>query len=92
MGLDVCNVIDVIIQGQSSEIRTDFERFVGVNEHILQCFLVTGSSDYMLVTRHASIAEFESFLMNELLAHPSVRSTESKLALRQLKNASALPV
>lgn len=92
LGLDVCNVIEVAISEQNDEARASFENFANANDHILQCLAVTGSRDYMLITRHSSIGAFERFLMTELLAHPSVKETHSSLVLRQHKNASAIPV
>lgn len=92
LGLTVCSLVNVDIAPQTAAARRAFEDFVLVSPNILQCHAVTGSSDYILTTRHRSVAEFERFLMDDLLAHPSVSSSRSQLVLRQVKNATALPL
>lgn len=91
VGLAVCCIVQVNIVEHGRQVRDDFERFVTNCDAVLQCFAVTGSHDYMLVVRTATVEDYESFLMNDLLAHPSVASTASHLALRQTKNTTVLP-
>jgi len=92
LGLEICNIVEVTIADQTPESRADFERFVEVNDNILQCSTVAGTYDYLLLIRTHTVKEFEYFLMNELLAHASVQSTQSSLVLRQTKNTTYLPV
>lgn len=92
LGLEVCVLLNVNIANQDRDARDAFERFAARHEEILQCFAVTGGHDYTLVVRTRSVAAYERFLMDELLAHPSVSSSETHLVLRQTKNETALPV
>lgn len=92
LGLSVCMLVHVSVVAQTAEARRCLEEFVGRHPNILQCFAVTGGHDYTMVVRMPTVEEFERFLMEELLAHPSVASTSSQLVLRQHKNVTALPV
>lgn len=92
LGLTVCILIHVNIIAQSADARREFELFVETHDNILQSFAVTGGHDYTLVVRTKTVAEYERFLMDELLAHPSVDSGSSHLVLRQQKNATSLPL
>ncbi|MGI9463164.1 MAG: Lrp/AsnC family transcriptional regulator [Aestuariivirgaceae bacterium] len=92
LGLTVCMLLHVNIIEQTADARRAFERFVDLHDNILQCFAVTGTHDYTLVVRARTVEAFERFLMDELLAHPSVASTASQLVLRQHKNTTALPL
>lgn len=92
LGLTVCILIHVNIIAQSANARREFETFVAGHDNILQSFAVTGGHDYTLVVRTKTVEEYERFLMDELLAHPSVDSSSSHLVLRQQKNATALPL
>jgi Lrp/AsnC family transcriptional regulator len=40
----------------------------------------------------ADVADYERFLMRELLSHPNVATTTSYFALSQVKYTTALPV
>ena len=92
LGLTVCVLLNVNIVAQSTETREAFERFVRNHENILQCYSMTGAHDYTLMVRTRQVADYERFLMDELLAHPSVASAQSQLLLRQVKNSTVLPV
>ncbi|MBM7069341.1 Lrp/AsnC family transcriptional regulator [Actibacterium sp. 188UL27-1] len=92
LGLGVCTLVHVNISSQTPETRRAFEAFVDLHDTILQCFAVTGEQDYMLVLRSRTVADFERFLMDQLLAHPSVASSSSQLVLRHHKNSTALPL
>ncbi len=91
-GLKVCVLIQVNIVEHKTDVREAFELFVANSEEILQCFAITGSHDYALVVRTRSVEDYERFLMNKLLAHPSVASTATQLVLRQHKGTSVLPL
>lgn len=92
VGLEVCVLLNVNISNQDRDAREAFERFVACHDEILQCFAVTGGHDYTLVVRTRSVAHYERFLMDELLAHPAVASSETHLVLRTPKDETALPV
>ena len=92
LGLSVCLIVNVNIVEQTGEARRAFEALVQRHEHILQCYAVTGGHDYMLVVRARSVEDFEHFLMDEILAHPSVATTRTQLVLQQKKNTTALPL
>ena len=91
MGRTVCVLVDVNITQHRPEVRREFEAFVAGNEAILQCFAVSGAHDYTLIVRTRTVEDYESFLMNELLAHPSVASSATHLVLRQHKNTTIIP-
>lgn len=91
VGLTVCCLVQVNIVEHKADVRRAFERFVAEADAVLQCFAITGGHDYTLIVRTPTVEDYESFLMNDLLAHPSVATTATHLALRQHKNTTILP-
>ncbi|WP_370322241.1 Lrp/AsnC family transcriptional regulator [Oricola sp.] len=92
LGLTVSGMISVNMADQTKEGRREFEAFAKAHENVQQCFSVTGSHDYVLIIRTRDVKGYETFLMEELLSHPSVASTQSQLILRHYKNSTVLPV
>ena len=92
LGLDVTTLVHVNMSDQTAEARAEFERFAEISENIQQCYAVTGAHDYIVVVRMASVRDYERFLMDHLLAHPSVASAQSQLILRECKNSTVLPI
>lgn len=92
VGLPVCAILSVNLVGHNSATREQFEEFVKARPEIMECYSVTGEFDYLLVIRSASVQEFELFLMNTILAHESVESTSSQIALSVKKYSTELPI
>ncbi|MEM8789574.1 MAG: Lrp/AsnC family transcriptional regulator [Pseudomonadota bacterium] len=92
LGLGVLMLVNVNIRDQTQAARSAFERFAETEEAVQHCLAVTGSHDYVLMVRHVDVARFERFLMDRVLAHPSVASAHSQLVLRHTKNSTLLPV
>lgn len=91
-GLDVCVLVSINLTSYEPETRAHFERDVDANPHIMECYRVTGGSDYMLTVRTPSVSAFEAILIKDILAHPAVASASSNITLRQTKYTTALPL
>jgi len=91
-GLALCVFADVSLKDHSPEQRRDFETFVQNAPEIMECHATSGGRDYLLKVRVADMSEYEAFLMERLLAHPSVASANSGFALRDVKYTTALPL
>lgn len=92
VGLSVCILVNVDIRTQDADARRAFERWAVDTPMVTQCFAVTGAHDYTLIVRAASVPDYERFLTDELLAHPSVAHSATHLVLRQIKRTHALPI
>jgi len=92
IGVPECIFLSVNLENHEKDTRTRFETFVARAPQILECFSITGGFDYMLIVRTKSVMDFESFLMEEILGHPSVASASSQISLRQLKYSTELPL
>lgn len=69
-----------------------FETFVQAEARIMECFSMSGDWDYLLRVVATDVADYETFLMQRLVKHPSVASASSHLALRVAKYQTAIPV
>ena len=68
------------------------EATVCQHDEIVECFSVSGESDYMLRILTSSIVDYERFLKKVLLHLPGVGSVNSIFALGQVKMTTALPI
>lgn len=91
-GLDVCVLVSVSLKSHEPSTRASFEEAINQHAHVVECFLVTGGSDYMLIVRTSTVSAFETILMEDILGHPAVATASSNIALRQSKYTTALPL
>ncbi|GAA0294847.1 Lrp/AsnC family transcriptional regulator [Sphingomonas oligophenolica] len=69
-----------------------FEEAVRVHPEILECFSMSGESDYLMRIVVRSIEHYERFLKKVLLHLPGVASVNSSFALKQVKVTTNVPV
>ena len=59
---------------------------------VMECYLMTGDSDYLLRVVVPDVPAFERFLLDHLTRIPGVTSIKSSFALKQVKYRTALPL
>jgi len=59
---------------------------------VMECYLMTGESDYQLRVLVASLAEFEDFLRHKLTKIAGVAQVTSSFALRPVVYTTQLPL
>lgn len=89
-GLDA--LCQVRMKNHSPDARAAFDAFVQDHPEVMDCYSTSGEWDYLLHVAVASVADYERFLMTELLNHPAVATSASHFALKRVKYSTALPV
>jgi DNA-binding Lrp family transcriptional regulator len=92
VGRGVSVICQLRMRSHAVEERAKFEAFVQTRAEIAECFAMSGEWDYMLRVVVRDVADYERFLMGELLKHPTIATAASHFALSQVKYTTALPV
>ena len=90
LGLDV--FVDISLTSQSEESLTAFETAVRSFDEILECHLLSGTSDYRLRIAARSVADFDRLHRHSLSRLPGVAAMHSAFALRTIKAFDGYPV
>ncbi len=69
-----------------------FEEAVTAHPLIVECFAMSGDTDYLLRVLVKDVDAFDAFLRNDLVHMPGVDRTSSSFALRTIKKNAGLPV
>jgi len=69
-----------------------FERLIRERPEVLECYLMTGDSDYLLRIVVPDVTAYEQFLKDHLTRIPGVASIKSSFALNRVKYETALPI
>lgn len=92
LGYGVNVLCNVRVRSHARDVRRAFEGFVADRPEILECFSMSGDWDYLLRIVAIDVSDYERFLMNVLLEHPSVGGASSHFALSLTKYSTALPL
>jgi Lrp/AsnC family transcriptional regulator, leucine-responsive regulatory protein len=83
---------EVKVTDHSPERAAGFERAVAEIDEIVACYIVSGSSDFLLEVALDDLASFERFYLDTVLTLPGVYDTESRFVIRTMKAPGPLPV
>ncbi|MEM6902661.1 MAG: Lrp/AsnC family transcriptional regulator [Pseudomonadota bacterium] len=86
IGLPMTVLVNVSIQTLSRDQMEAFEAAVVNIPELWVCYLVSGSSDYLLRIAARDLADFERIHTEHLSALPYVSRIESNFALREVVN------
>ena len=84
--------IQVTLERQIETALETFEQTVLARPEVMECYLMTGDSDYLLRVVVADLSAYERFLMDHLTRLNGVASIKSSFALKQVKYGTALPL
>ena len=82
----------VAMTEHTDENRREFESHVRHLPEVLECFSVSGESDYMLQVIAHDMDSYTHFLNTEILKHSAVRAANSTFVLKRVKYSTVLPL
>ena len=92
LGLGVSVFVSVQLERQVTERLSAFETAIRGCPEVVECYLMTGESDYLLRVVVADLAAYERFLKETLTRVPGVAQIRSSFALQQVAYTTALPL
>ncbi len=92
VGLPVSVFVSVRLSAQTEEHLLAFEREVAEVPEVMECYVMSGVSDYLLRVVTADLAAYEELLRTRLTRMPGVRGVESAFALKRVVYRTNLPL
>jgi DNA-binding Lrp family transcriptional regulator len=90
-GLPFSVFVSVRLSQQTQENIAEFEKAVEGWSEVGECYLMTGSQDYLLRVVTDGIEGYERFLKQKVTRLKCIQSVESNFALATIKKRSGLP-
>ncbi len=92
IGLPVNVWVHVTLEEQVERRLEHFESAIVARPEVMECYLMTGESDYLLRVVVPDIAAYQAFLLEHLTRIEGTASIKSSFALKQVKYKTALPL
>jgi Lrp/AsnC family leucine-responsive transcriptional regulator len=89
MGYGFSVFVSVKLDSQIADRLLRFERAIALYPEVVDCWLMTGSRDYLLRIAVSDLNEFEKFLTGRLTRVEGVASLESSIPIRRVKSLFA---
>ena len=84
--------IEIRLEKQVLEYISIFENLVQQYPQVMECYLMTGTSDYLLRVIAKDLPSLQTFITEKLATIPNVANMRSSIALKQVKYKTALPL
>ena len=92
LGLGLTVFISISLKTQSKQTLAEFEAHIAQHDEVMECYLMTGDSDYLLRVAVTDMAALERFILEQLSPIPGVEKIRSSFALKQVRYKTALPL
>ncbi|MDD1779662.1 Lrp/AsnC family transcriptional regulator [Enterovibrio sp. ZSDZ35] len=91
-GLPINVFVLVKLEKPTEENMESFESLINQMDEVLECYLMTGTHDYLLHVVSESLKTYERFIRRELTRLPNIAAIESSFAFGQVKKRTKLPI
>ena len=92
LGLGLNVFISISLKEQSKEALAEFEKRISEHDEVMECYLMTGDSDYLIRVAVANMDALEKFILEQLTPIAGIEKIRSSFALKQVRYKTALPL
>ena len=92
LGASVSVFIQVTLEKQTEPVLDAFEAAMASFPEVMECYLMTGDSDYLLRVVVSDTVALQHFIVGRLSKTRGVANIRSSFALKQVKYKTALPI
>jgi DNA-binding Lrp family transcriptional regulator len=92
VNLGVTVFVQITLDLQIVDRLEIFERAMMKRPEVVECYLMTGDSDYLVRVVVPDVASYERFLKDALTRIEGVAGIKSSFALKQVKYSTVLPI
>lgn len=91
-GLELTVFIFISLKAQGREQLREFEEKICTHDEVMECYLMTGSEDYLIRVVMPDVLTLERFIVDQLSPMPEIQNIRSSFALKQVRYKTALPL
>ena len=92
LGLRLNVFIQVSLEKKREDALRKFEETIATRPEVMECYLMTGDSDYLLRVLVGDIHQLERFILNGLTTIHGISNIRSSIALKQVRYKTAVPL
>jgi len=92
LGLTLMMLVNVTLEREQPQIIDQFKQSMRDSEEVMQCFCVTGSTDFVVIVNARDVEHFETFTQKYLYGNPHIRHFETSLILDRVKTGLEIKI
>ena len=92
VGLPINAFVSVSLRSQEKTALEEFQARVATFAEVMECYLMTGTSDYLLRVVMPNLESYERFLVEKLTRVPGIANIQTSFALKPIVQRTELPL
>lgn len=84
--------VEVVLERQNEQAQQDFEQKMRKSDEVMQCYMVSGHADFMVVAQVADMPAYHRFVRRALTNDPNIRNFRSLFAMHRSKFQTQIPL
>jgi len=92
IGLDLMAFCTLTLNGHHADYLDTFYKEVNELNEVMECYHLTGSSDYLLKVVVSDMEAFQLFITKKLTSLSNIDKVQSSFVLTEIKNEKCYPV
>lgn len=77
--------IEIVLERQSEQLQQAFEKKMQRTDEVMQCYMVSGHTDFMVVAQLADMDAYHEFVRRTLTNDSNIRNFRSMFAMNRSK-------
>jgi Lrp/AsnC family leucine-responsive transcriptional regulator len=90
VGKNLFVFVEVALDRQTEPLQRAFEKKMNLTPEIMQCYMVSGDSDFLLVVQVADMHSYHSFVRRVLTEDTNIKNFRSSFAMSRTKFRTAV--
>ena len=85
-------IVDVTLHNESNRELDQFKQQMQAAPEVMQCYYVTGNSDFVLMISARDMAEYEDFTRRHFFDHDNVLRFHTSVVMDRVKQGFSMPI
>jgi Lrp/AsnC family leucine-responsive transcriptional regulator len=85
VGKNLFAFVEVVLERQSEALQTAFEKRMERAEEVMQCYMVSGHTDFMVVVQVADMDDYHRFVRRTFTNDANIRNFRTLFAMNRTK-------
>lgn len=91
-GLPIIAFVRIELERHSADVVQKFETTIKLVDNVLECYVMTGRSDYLIKVLVKDLHDYEHFVRHQLHQVANIASIDSSFAYGVVKRSHVLPL
>ena len=92
LGKSLVVLVDVTLKEHTAVFLQQFEKDVLLLPEVVECYCISGGSDFLLKVLMKDMDEYRHFILHKLATLPNIGNAQSRFVVNEIKSQTPVPI